>query len=83
MASCLDSMNQKPESERAARLQGLLKVLRARMADRELILLTATRARLELKYGITAKTAASYLQTLVDAGYIVLNVEEDRIEVSA
>ncbi len=74
-------MDRKPESERAARLQGLLKVLRARIADREVILLTATRARLELKYGITAKTAASYLQTLADAGYIVVNQPEDRIEV--
>ncbi len=81
MVPCLDLMNRKPESERAARLQGLLKVLRATMANREDIRLTATRARLELKYGITAKTAASYLQTLVDAGYIVLNEEEDHIEV--
>ncbi len=81
MAPWPDSMNQKPESERAARLQGLLKVLRATMANREDIHLTATRARLELKYGITAKTAASYLQTIEDAGYIVLNHEEDLIEV--
>ncbi len=72
-------MNAKPESERAHRLQYLLDRFKQANDKGEEILLAKTRARLQLRYGITAKTANDYLATITDAGFIEVLVKEDRI----
>ncbi len=69
----------KPESERASRLDYLLRAFKQANDNGEEILLAKTRARLQLRYGITAKTANDYLATIADAGFIEILVKEDRI----